>query len=194
MKYRFTRTNKTVKLNLNKWNDILKTFLPNFNSPDVRLYLYQEKLSTLKVNNGHPIDIKVDIEYKNLSIENCIKLLTQSTDYVNNTKIKLNEENYFGYYNINVLSIILDNININPQNGDTYLKLILVSELINPDDYYGTIGAYRLVWENICVKNYKNKEGLIKLAEDLQIDHYDEDDLCEIIGEKVNNLSWEDFK
>jgi hypothetical protein len=136
--------------------------------------------------------MEVSLRYENLPIKNNLKLIEDRTYYEKEIKLILNRYNNFGYYVANVLSVFLDRVDINFAK-ETRVYIHIVGELIHLDDYYNTIGLYRLAWDNICVKQIYSKQELIELADNLQLEYEQGDDLCEIIGEKVNNLSWNDF-
>ena len=103
----------------------------------------------------------------------------------------LNQHNDFGYYNINVISVI-----VNQVSTDFYctkITIIIGCELIKPENYYATIGAYRIIWENVCVKKQFSNKGLDKIAQELGVEYGQDDDLCQILGPVINNLTWADF-
>jgi hypothetical protein len=177
--------------NLQKWENMLKQFFPRVKASVVILSnVFPEEF----MKNGTGIHIHVTLVYENLSADNLIKLVYDPTDYGKKMKIMLNQQNDFGYYNVNILYIAKESINIDPHNKNTKVGIIIRGELIQSDDYYGTIGAYRITWQNICEKEKFSKKELIKLAEDLNLNYNQADDLCHIIGERVNNLLWDDFE
>jgi RNA recognition motif-containing protein len=182
------KNNKLVKLGIETWKKIFQQFIPNTNTPNVIHFLNPPERV---IENGERIGFDVIFTYKKLSVVNVMKLLDDKTIY--EMKMMLNKSNYFGYYNLNVLSINLTTVNMDFINETTKVYLKIVCEFIQPDDYYGTIGAYRITWENICVKKQFDKKGLMELAKDLNLEYNSNDDLCKIIGETVNNLSFHDF-
>jgi RNA recognition motif-containing protein len=190
LKYLYTRVNYIYELNLPKWQNILKQFFPDILPSKIsfsKLYFPQKT-----PDNGTTINVNVQLDYKNLSTNNRMKLVDDPNYYEKELKIILNRENNFGYYNLNVLRVTLNDITVQFKTNIVHANLTILGETIKPDDYYITIGAYRLAWENICVKRIYSKEGLKELANNLNLD-YNENNLCEFIGDSVNNLSWDNF-
>jgi hypothetical protein len=207
MKFEYTKERKIFNSVTQILEKIFKQFLPNVDSLDMkfnndtknvsysRAYISEylnEILPRTVEKNGTNFDIEISLYFENLLPENYIMLI-YSTDLEEDVKIKLNRENYFGYYNLNILSLFVKDVNINRESKMTKATIILLTELVKTEDYYNTIGEYRLIWENICFKNWYSKEGLTDLAKDLHLTYNKTDDLCKIIGDKVNNLSWNDF-
>lgn len=153
--------------------------------------------------SGLKLEVKLRIEYDDLSDDEIETILINRP----NLDITITKHIDFGYYIMNVLSIKISRIiqtktspkykqrtNISEQ---TFLSILIDTELIRPDDYYNTFAFYKTAWENICVNKKFSQKGLPQLAEELLIDDVDKysyKDLCDIVGKRVENLQWSDFE
>jgi hypothetical protein len=180
-----------LNANIEKWNTLLKKFLNNVTASKVvfcNTFFPDEFMP-----NGSKFDIYLTMEYENLLSDNLVKLLYNPDDYEKEMKILLNQYNDFGYYNINVLRMKMESVCMYPHSKNTKFRIKIAGELIHPNDYYSTIGAYRIAWKNICEEENFSKKELVKIANDLNLNYNSTDNLCHIIGEKVNDLKWDDF-
>ena len=132
----------------------------------------------------------------NSLMEDYIKLISLRNQKEKQIKDLL--ENYLdlSLYVINIIKVKIMNMKFDFNTHSLKMEILLDMELITTEDYYDTIGAYKLTWENLCVKKTFNKSGLEELAKSLYIDYNkddDDDDVCERIANKIKQLTWEDF-
>lgn len=179
---------KIFKENITRWNESIKSSLP-IRSPDK---ITHDNIFPNNINySGERLVQTFSLVYNNLSSEE--RQILVSDELISKFSLKniLNTLNNFGYYNVNVLRTGINEVSTNFKS--TTVKIKITAELIKTKDYYGTIGEYRLIWENICIKKIYSAEGLETLAKELHVKYTDDDDLCLLIGERVNNLRWSDF-
>lgn len=145
--------------------------------------------------SGGRFHTKLILNYGILSHEDQIKLIINKNNILNEIKKILTNNSDFGYYIINILSVQIRDIAI--RYDDTRVKIFIITEVITAEDYYKTIGYYKTLQENICVKGDYTRQGLQEIARELlinKINKYNDDELCEVISQKIDNLRWDDFK
>lgn len=144
--------------------------------------------------SGEKFNITIYLSYLDPSDEDIIKITTKRKLNEKLIKNGLNDIGDFGYYLINVLSIEIEKVTL---ERNAYIQIKMASELITPDDYFATIGHYKASWQKICVEKKFSAKGLRKIGTELQIkriNKYTDDELCEVIGERVLTLQWSDFE
>lgn len=141
--------------------------------------------------SGHSFKIDVLLEYKNLAFNDSAQLIADKEDREYEIKNILNKHNDLGYYFANVIEVTLISLHIDFSHSKA--KVRILGEMITTDDYYDTIGRYRQMLETLCTKKMYNPEGIVKILEDFGVQYEEDDDLCEMASDIVNNLKWDDF-
>lgn len=168
--------NKQWDNTLDEWGNYIVSLLP-FN--DKILEADKPRKITPKniSQSGEKFYVNYFISYADLS-ENEIMNIFKIRNSVPLPKIK----HYpLIYYVVNILSISIFHVKITGKITRIYMKV--ESELIKSEDYAATFSVYK----KACETN--NIELLAKLANDLKIENYSKDELCE----HINSLQWSDF-
>lgn len=177
------RTKKIFKKAINDWDNVLKGYF-KFNAK-ISLVESKRDFPEKITENGELNCRTIKIKYKKLPSTDIMEIIINKDLHEANLKNLLIKINNFGYYSVNTLSVILEEVNTTFKT--TTVRIRMFYETINNDDYYRTIGYYRTTYEAICIKKQFNDKGLVELAKDLGIES------CEQLGERVNNLKWSDF-
>lgn len=185
---------RTFKINSKQWKNRLEQFF-HLKLQPTSAYFSGDIPKNIR-ENGQKIKIELKLTYSNVSLHDRIIFVGDHTFNEEEIKNELNKLNNFGYYNMNVLSVKVMDVNTKYHSKglpDVNIQIKVISELIKVEDYYITIGEFRTIWENICVRKRFSPAGLDKIAKELNIDLDEASDPCEVIGEVVNNLTWSNF-
>jgi hypothetical protein len=133
------------------------------------------------------------IFFENLQNKDFGILLSRDQNKIRNFIEKYTD---LGLYVLNIININIRDLFFDFKYNRCQMMIDFEMELINPEDYYATIGAYKLVWENICKKELYSKTGLRELAKDLKLNYenYDDNQLCFEVGQVIEKLTWADFE
>lgn len=145
------------------------------------------------INSGDNYSTTISLTYENLQEEDYTKLLFNRQLKEREIKSFLSSYLDLGIYVINILKVKIKGVTFNFDKRRATMMILFNMELIHHSDYYDTIGAYKISWENICLKGRFSKSGLQKLANSLNIDEYNDENLCEQIGDRIQQLQFSDF-
>lgn len=148
--------------------------------------------------SGENVKFWLHIKYNSLTNKDKTSILLKEDQVEDNLRQEL--ENYldFVYYVINIkdFKFHYDIYTNHKKITNCNIRIILSTELILSNEYYETIGYYKLFLKNICVdRNFQSKD-FVNVAEELSIDiaDLDEDSICDILKNRINKLQWSDFE
>lgn len=137
-------------------------------------------------------EIEIYMDLYNLSNKDKSTLLLNIDDKKLRIKMFLNE-----YLDLSLFVMNIKNINLIYTLGDTpnKLNIHMEYEVLYLEDYYDTIGRYKLLLKNVCGGGQFKFDEVIKIAKDLSIDVsiLSSNEICDVLTRDVYNLKAEDF-
>lgn len=183
----YTLFEKRKKLFMKKIKDIVTVL--NLDFPVKQSYV-DVSLPTQIQHNGQNFTLGIDVVYDN--IDNHQRIV----NFQNMKKqIKQYLEPYIdmGIYVINVLKVTVVNLEFKFKTHELAISIEISAEIISMTDYYETIGYYKTVYDNVCVKKQFRMDDMKRLAKSLRLKVSEKDDICKVIEKRIRRLKWADF-
>lgn len=185
------------------FQNIHKAFPSNLPNPQItKGYM---KVPSKIENSGQNYTINLNVMFTSYEDTNYSKLLSNKRNIEEKIRKILEPHTDLALYVLNIIDIKMTTFNIefyeemekDEPVSSAVINLNINMEMIHLENYYKTIGEYKLIWENVCVKNKFSNKGIKQLAKELNIDvngDVDNSTICKRIGDKIKNLRWRDFE